>query len=72
MAGPPPGAPSARTAVTGGYAWTSAQDAELADAAEAGVDLDDLVDHFELPAEVIQARLAQLDLHLDTPRLGFD
>ncbi|PID96661.1 MAG: ATP-dependent helicase [Actinomycetales bacterium] len=72
VAGPPPGAPSARTAVTGGYAWTSAQDAELADAAEAGVDLDDLVDHFELPAEVIQARLAQLDLHLDTPRLGFD
>ena len=72
VAGPPPVAPSPRTAVTGGHAWTSAQDAELRDAAEAGIDLDELVEHFELEIDVIQARLAQLGLEIGEPTFGFE
>lgn len=71
VAGPPPVAAAARTAVTAGYAWTAAQDAELRDAAEAGVDLDELVEHFELPPELVQARLDQLGLVIGEPTLGF-
>jgi ATP-dependent DNA helicase DinG len=69
VAGPPPSASAARTAVTGGHAWTAAQDAELRDAAELGVDLDELVEHFELPVEAVTARLAQLGLALGEPQL---
>jgi len=67
----PPVAPSARTAVTAGHAWTGEQDAELRDAVDAGVELGDLVEHFELDATVIAARLGQLGLELSdapTPR----
>jgi ATP-dependent DNA helicase DinG len=69
VAGPPPVAPSPRTAVTGGHAWTSAQDAELRDAAEAGIDLAQLVEHFELTEHAIRARLTQLGLQIGEPRL---
>jgi hypothetical protein len=55
-----------------GHAWTTAQDAELRDAAEAGIDLAELVEHFELPEEVIQARLTQLGLEIGEPTFGFD
>jgi ATP-dependent DNA helicase DinG len=60
---------AARTAVTGGHAWTAAQDAELRDAAALGVDLDELVEHLELPVEAVTARLAQLGLELGEPQL---
>jgi ATP-dependent DNA helicase DinG len=72
VAGPPPVAPSPRTAVTGGHPWTAAQDAELRDAAEAGIDLAELVEHFELEEAVIQARLTQLGLEIGEPTFGFD
>ena len=72
VAGPPPSASAARTAVTGGHAWTAAQDAELRDAAELGVDLDELVEHFERPVEAVTARLAQLGLELGEPQLDLD
>ena len=72
IAGPPPAAPAARTAVTGGYAWTGIQDDELRDAAAAGIGLDDLAEHFDRPGEVIAARLALLGLDLDQPRLTLD
>ncbi|MEI2765642.1 MAG: ATP-dependent DNA helicase [Dermatophilaceae bacterium] len=69
VAGDPPVAPSSRTAVTVGHAWTAAQDEQLRDAVEAGIDLDDLVEHVEVPAEAIIARLDQLGLVLGEPRL---
>ena len=66
----PPTPPSARTAVTVGHAWTADQDAELRDAVDAGIDLDDLVEHLELPVDAVRARLTQLGLELtDSPRL---
>lgn len=71
VAGPPPVAPSARTAVTGGHAWTATADAELRDAAEAGIDLEELVEHLDLPEDVIRARLDQLGLRIGEPTLGF-
>jgi ATP-dependent DNA helicase DinG len=55
-------APSTRNAVTSGHAWTEEQDDELRDAAESGMELDELVDHFELPEETIAARVQQLGL----------
>ncbi|MFM6850003.1 MAG: ATP-dependent DNA helicase [Terrabacter sp.] len=64
VAGPPPVAPSTRNAVTSGHAWTDEQDEELRDAAESGMQLDELVDHFELPEETIRARVEQLGLSL--------
>lgn len=66
---PPPGAESSRSAVTGGHAWTDEQDEELRDAAEAGMLLDELVDHFELPEDAIAARADQLGLTLATGQL---
>ena len=62
VAGPPPVPPSPRTAVTVGHAWTPTQDEALRDAAEAGIDMEDVVDQLELPVDAIQARLAQLGL----------
>ena len=53
---------SSRSAVTSGHAWTDEQDEELRDAAEPGMQLDELVDHFELPEETIAARVEQLGL----------
>ncbi|EWT03455.1 ATP-dependent helicase [Intrasporangium oryzae NRRL B-24470] len=64
VASPPPVAASSRSAVTGGHAWTDEEDDELRDAAEAGMQVDELVDHFDLPEEVISARLDQLGLRL--------
>jgi ATP-dependent DNA helicase DinG len=64
VAGPPPAPTSSRSGVTAGHAWTDEQDEELRDAAEAGMQLDELVDHFELPGELIEARLEQLGLRL--------
>ncbi|CAN7329649.1 ATP-dependent DNA helicase [Terrabacter sp. LjRoot27] len=58
----PPAPVSSRSAVTSGHAWTDEQDEELRDAAEAGMQLDELVDHFELPEETIAARVEQLGL----------
>jgi len=66
---PPPVAESTRTAVTGGHAWTDEQDEELRDAAEAGMELGELVDHFELPEEAIAALADQLGLTLPTGQL---
>jgi ATP-dependent DNA helicase DinG len=63
-AGPTPVADSSRSAVTGGHAWTSEQDDELRDAAEAGMAIEELVDHFEVPAEAIATRVDQLGLTL--------
>ncbi|MEP6798561.1 MAG: ATP-dependent DNA helicase [Lapillicoccus sp.] len=71
VAGPPPVAPSTRTAVTSGHSWTDEQDAELRDAVEAGVALDELVDHLELEAPAISVRLEQLGLRLGEPTLSF-
>lgn len=64
VAGPPPAPASSRSGVAAGHAWTEEQDGELRDAAEAGLQLDELVDHFELPGETITARLDQLGLRL--------
>jgi ATP-dependent DNA helicase DinG len=58
----PPAPTSSRSAVTSGHAWTDEQDEELRDAADAGMQLDELVDHFELPEETIAARVEQLGL----------
>jgi len=70
VAGPPPTPVSTRSAVTIGHAWTGDQDAELRDAVEAGIDMDDLIDHLELPLDVVRARLDQLGLELnDSPHL---
>lgn len=60
----PPVADSPRRAVTGGHAWTDEQDEELRDAADAGLQLDELVEHFELPGEAIAARAEQLGVKL--------
>lgn len=64
VADPPPVARSARTAVTGGHAWSEEQDQELRDAVEAGVDLTELAEHLQLPPDAITARLNQLGLEL--------
>jgi ATP-dependent DNA helicase DinG len=64
VAAAPPVAESPRRAVTGGHAWTDEQDEELRDAADAGLHLDELVEHFELPAEAIVARAEQLGVKL--------
>ena len=64
VAGPPPVPPSARTAVTVGYAWTTAQDRALRDAAEAGIEMEDVVEQLELPVDAVRARLVQLGLEL--------
>jgi hypothetical protein len=47
-----------------GHAWTPVQDDALRDAAEAGIEMEDVVDQLELPVDAIQARLAQLGLSL--------
>ena len=58
----PPVAPSARTAVTQGHAWTDEEDEELRDGVELGLDLEELSESLELPADVIAARLDGLGL----------
>ena len=72
VAGDPPVAGSARTAVTQGYAWTSQQDTELREGVELGLTLDELADHLELEDDVIIARLNLFGLELsDSPKMAF-
>ncbi|QFG68042.1 ATP-dependent DNA helicase [Ornithinimicrobium pratense] len=59
---PVPVARSPRTAVTGGHAWSDAQDEELRDGVEAGVPLEELCEHLELAPDLVTARLNQLGL----------
>jgi ATP-dependent DNA helicase DinG len=71
VADDPPVAGSARTAVTQGHAWTSEQDAELREAVELGLTLDELAEHLELEGDVVLARLSLFGLELsDSPRLA--
>lgn len=69
VAPPPPVADSHRSAVTSGHAWSEEQDEELRDAADSGMLLDELVEHFELPADTISARARQLGVTLATGQL---
>ncbi len=69
----PPVARSPRTAVTGGHAWTSAQDSELRDGVEAGCTLEELADHLELAPDVVTSRITLLGLELsDAPQMTFE
>jgi ATP-dependent DNA helicase DinG len=58
----PPPAPSARTAVTGGHAWTADADEELRDGVELGLSVEELAESLELPPDVVAARLKGLGL----------
>ena len=58
----PPPAPSARTAVTQGHAWTDEEDEELRDGVELGLSVDELSESLEMPTDVIAARLSGLGL----------
>lgn len=60
----PPVARSARTAVTGGHAWTQEQDEELRDGVEAGVPTEALAEHLELAPDLIASRMNQLGLEV--------
>jgi len=72
VAGDPPVAGSARTAVTQGHAWTSEQDSELREGVELGLTLDELADHLELEDDVIMARVNLFGLELsDSPKMAF-
>ncbi len=70
VAGPPPAAPAPRTAVTSGHAWSAEADEELRDAVDAGVGLDELCEHLELPPDLVSVRLEQLGLRLGEATLG--
>jgi ATP-dependent DNA helicase DinG len=70
IADAPPVAPSARTAVTQGRAWTSAEDEELREGVDIGLTLDELASHLDLLADVVAARLTLLDLEVsDAPKM---
>ncbi|MEO8555798.1 MAG: ATP-dependent DNA helicase, partial [Actinomycetota bacterium] len=72
VADDPPVARSARTAVTGGHAWTSEQDTELREAVDLGLTLEELAEHLELEETVIAARLSLFGLELsDAPKMAF-
>ena len=62
IADAPPVAPSARTAVTKGRAWTPAEDEELREGVDIGLTLDELASHLDLLNDVVATRLAMLDL----------
>ncbi|HMM93724.1 ATP-dependent DNA helicase [Phycicoccus sp.] len=73
VADAPPPAPSARTAVTQGHAWSAQEDEELRDGVELGLGLDELAESMELPREVVEARLSGLGLEPGRgPTLTFD
>ncbi|MGC5583333.1 ATP-dependent DNA helicase [Ornithinimicrobium sp. W1665] len=57
-----PVARSPRTAVTGGHAWSTAQDEELRDGLEAGITVEELAEHLELAPDLVTARINQLGL----------
>ncbi|WP_141761902.1 hypothetical protein, partial [Kytococcus sp. HMSC28H12] len=69
-AGAPPVSRSARTAVTGGEAWTDADDAALREALEDACDetgqarIEDVARAVDRAPDVVAARLEQLDLTL--------
>ena len=66
----PPVAPSARTAVTQGRAWTSAEDEELHEGVDIGLTLDELASHLDLLTDVVAARLTLLGLEAsDAPKM---
>ncbi|MEO8517930.1 MAG: ATP-dependent DNA helicase [Dermatophilaceae bacterium] len=68
----PPVAESARTAVTGGHAWSSEQDTELREGVDLGLTLEELTEHLELDPAVITARLSLFGLELsDSPKMAF-
>ena len=72
VAGDPPVATSARTAVTQGHAWTAEQDTELREGVELGLTFEELAEHLELEVAVISARLSLFGLELsDSPRMTF-
>ncbi len=58
----PPVAPSARTAVTKGRAWTPDEDEELREGVDIGLTLDELASHLDLANDVVATRLAMLNL----------
>ena len=59
---PPPVDDTARTAVTGGEAWTAESDEELREGVSMGLSAEELADHLELSAESVLARCAQLGI----------
>lgn len=62
VAAAPSPAPSSRTAVTQGHAWTEQEDEELRDGVELGLDVEELSESLEMPSELIAARLEGLGL----------
>ncbi len=73
VADPPPPAPSSRTAVTQGHAWSEEADEELRDGVELGLTLTELAESLELPEAVVRARLDGLGLAAAAaPTLRFD
>jgi ATP-dependent DNA helicase DinG len=72
VAGDPPVADSARTAVTQGHAWTSQQDTELREGVDLGLTLDELAEHLDLNGPLVAARLSMFGLELsDSPKMAF-
>lgn len=57
-----PAAEEARTAVTSGHSWTKADDEELKDGRDLGLDADELAEHLDIPLEAVEARLRLLKL----------
>ena len=69
----PAPAPSSRTAVTQGHAWTEQEDEELRDGVELGLNVEELSESLELPMEAIAARLEGLGIEAGTgATLSFD
>jgi ATP-dependent DNA helicase DinG len=69
----PPPAESARTAVTGGQAWTAEGDEELRDGVELGLSLEELAESLELPVEAVAARAKGLGLEVSSgAQLSFE
>ena len=70
IADAPPVARSARTAVTQGRAWTSAEDEELREGVDIGLTLDELASHLDLLTDVLAARLTLLGLEVsEAPKM---
>ncbi|WP_245852013.1 ATP-dependent DNA helicase [Mobilicoccus massiliensis] len=57
-----PTAPDSRTAVTGGHSWTRADDEELKDGRDLGLDAGELAEHLDIPIEAVESRLKLLRL----------
>ncbi|MFC7489150.1 MULTISPECIES: ATP-dependent DNA helicase [unclassified Knoellia] len=69
----PPPAPSSRTAVTHGHPWTEQEDEELRDGVELGLNVEELSESLELPADAIAARLEGLGINAGSgATLSFD